>query len=36
MRIPMPAGAGQAKLDWQLQDTNVAAAVVVTIRGRSR
>jgi hypothetical protein len=36
MRIPVPAGAGQAKLDWQLQDTNVATATVVTIRGRSR
>jgi hypothetical protein len=36
MRIPVPAEAGQAKLDWQLQDTNVATAVVVTIRGRSQ
>jgi hypothetical protein len=36
MRIPVPAGAGLAKLDWQLQDTNVATATVVTIRGRSR
>jgi len=36
MRIPVPAGAGQAKLDWQLQGTNVAAATVVTIRRRSR
>jgi Protein of unknown function (DUF4232) len=36
MRIPVPAGAGQAKLDWQLQDTNVATATVVTIRSRSR
>jgi hypothetical protein len=36
MRIPVPAGAGQAKLDWQLQATNVATATVVTIRGRSR
>jgi hypothetical protein len=36
MRIPVPAGAGQAKLDWQLQATDVATAVVVTIRGRSR
>lgn len=35
MRMPVPAGAGQAKLDWQLQGTNVATAVVVTIRGRS-
>lgn len=36
MRIPVPAGAGQAKLDWQLQGTDVATAVIVTIRGRSR
>jgi hypothetical protein len=36
MRIPVPAGAGQAKLDWQLQGTDVAAAVVVTIHGGSR
>jgi hypothetical protein len=36
MRIPVPARAGQAKLDWQLQGTDVATAVVVTIRGRSR
>jgi Protein of unknown function (DUF4232) len=36
MRIPVPARAGQAKLDWQLQDTNVAAADVVTIHRRSR
>ena len=36
MRIPVPAGAGQGKLDWQLQATNVATATVVTIRGRSR
>jgi hypothetical protein len=36
MRIPVPAGAGQAKLDWQLQGTNVATAVVITIRGRTR
>jgi hypothetical protein len=36
MRIPVPAGAGQAKLDWQLQGTDVATAVVVTIRSRSR
>ncbi len=35
MRIPVPAGAGQAKLDWRLQGTNVATAVVVTIRSRS-
>ena len=36
MRMPVPAGPGQAKLDWQLQGTDVATAVVVTIRGRSR
>jgi hypothetical protein len=36
MRIPVPTGAGQGKLDWQLQATDVATAVVVTIRGRSR
>ena len=36
MRIPVPAGAGQGKLDWQLQDTDVAAAEVVTIHRRSR
>jgi hypothetical protein len=36
MRIPVPAQAGQAKLDWQLQDTNVATAMVVTIRGRAQ
>lgn len=36
MRIPAPDGPGQAKLDWQLQGTDVATAVVVTIRGRSR
>ena len=36
MRIPVPAGAGQAKLDWQLQGTGVATAVVVTIRSRPR
>jgi hypothetical protein len=36
MRIPLPATAGQAKLDWQLQGTDVAAAVVITIRSRSR
>jgi hypothetical protein len=36
MRMPVPGGAGQAKLDWQLQATNVATAVVVTIRGRAR
>jgi hypothetical protein len=36
MRMPVPAGAGKAKLDWQLQGTDVATAVVVTIRSRSR
>jgi hypothetical protein len=36
MRIPVPAGAGRAKLDWQLQGADVAAAAVVTVRGRSR
>jgi Protein of unknown function (DUF4232) len=36
MRMPVPAGTGQAKLDWQLQDTDVATAVVITIRGRPR
>jgi hypothetical protein len=36
MRIPVPARAGHAKLDWQLQATDVATAVIVTIRGRSR
>jgi hypothetical protein len=36
MRIPVPAGAGQAKLDWQLQGTDVATATIVTIRGRRR
>jgi hypothetical protein len=35
MRIPVPAQAGQAKFDWQLQDTNIATATVVTIRARS-
>lgn len=36
MRIPVPAGAGHAKMDWQLQDADVATAVVVTVRGRPR
>ena len=36
MRIAVPAAAGQAKLDWQLQATDVVAAAVVTIRGRSQ
>jgi hypothetical protein len=34
MRIPVPAGAGQAKLDWQPQGTDVGAAVIVTIHDR--
>jgi len=36
MRIPVPAGAGHAKLDWQLQGADVATAAIVTIRGRPR
>ena len=36
MRIPVPAQAGQAKFDWQLQDTNIATATGVTIRHRPR
>jgi hypothetical protein len=36
MRMPIPAGTGQAKLDWQLQGTDVAIAVVVMIHGRRR
>lgn len=36
MRMPVPAGAGKAKLDWHLQGTNVATAAVVTIRGGPR
>ena len=35
MRIPVPAQAGRAKFDWQLQDTNIATATAVTIRSRS-
>lgn len=34
MRIPVPARAGQAKFGWQLQGTDVATAVTVTIRRR--
>jgi len=34
MRMPVPAGAGLAKLDWQLQATDVAIAVIVSIHGR--
>jgi len=36
MRMPVPSGTGQAKLGWQLQGTNVATALVVTIRARGR
>ena len=36
MCVPVPAAAGQAKLDWQLQETNVATAMGITIRSRSR
>jgi hypothetical protein len=36
MLMPAPANTGQAKVDWQLQDSNVAAAGVVTIGGRGR
>jgi hypothetical protein len=36
MRIPVPAQGGRAKVDWQLQDTNIATATVVTIRSRSQ
>jgi len=36
MRIPVPAGGGDAKLDWQLQGADVATAAIVTIRGRPR
>jgi hypothetical protein len=36
MRIPVPAGAGHAKLGWQLQGADVATAAIVTIRGRPR
>jgi hypothetical protein len=32
MRIAVPAAPGQAKYDWQLQDTNVATAGLVTVR----
>jgi len=32
MRIPVPAATRRAKYDWQLQDTNVATAGMVTIR----
>jgi len=34
MRTPVPAVAGLAKLDWQLQDANVATAVEVLIRAQ--
>ena len=33
MRMPVPARAGQAKLDWQFQDADVATAVGVMIGG---
>jgi hypothetical protein len=36
MRIPVPAQAGRAKFDWQLQDTAIATATGVTIRHRPR
>ena len=32
MRIPVPTATGRAKCDWQLQDTNVATAGMVTVR----
>jgi hypothetical protein len=32
MCIPVPAASGRAKYDWQLQDTNVATAGMVTVR----
>ncbi len=32
MCIPVPAASDRAKYDWQLQDTNVATAGVVTVR----
>jgi len=35
MRIRVPAASGRAKYDWQLQDTDVATAGVVTIRRAS-
>jgi uncharacterized protein DUF4232 len=35
MRIPVPATSGRAKYDWQLQDTNVATAGMVTVGGSS-
>jgi hypothetical protein len=35
MRTPVPAVAGLAKLDWQLQDADVATALGVIIRARS-
>jgi len=35
MRMPVPARTGQAKFDWQLQGTDVATALIVTIRRRS-
>jgi hypothetical protein len=35
MRIRVPAASGRAKCDWQLQDTEVATAGTVTVRGPS-
>ena len=32
MRIPAPAASGRAKYDWQLQDTDIATAGMVTVR----
>jgi hypothetical protein len=32
MRIAVPAAPGRAKYDWQLQDTDVATAGIVTVR----
>jgi hypothetical protein len=32
MRIAVPAASGRAKYDWQLQDTDVATAGMVTAR----
>lgn len=36
MRMPVPGAAGRAKLDWQLQGTDVATAVEVTLSERPR
>jgi hypothetical protein len=32
MRIAVPVASGQAKYDWQLQDTDVATAGMVVVR----